>query len=441
MRSIARACLSKLAAGSALAVAFVAWAPQAAAQGAPREVAATSLPAPLAAGDAKVAQNDAATPPPPPVGAVGRRLFRHGASPAPEGEDREPSFTDFLRVQAGPLTVDPIVLLQVQGIPYVGADSFVEANDPAERGGFKFRRARFGLQGRVFHRVPFGISAEFNSDIAGRATLRDGWFGYDRYKFLQVFVGSHNVPFSRSAMQGSGDSALIERPFGVRAMAPFYQLGAHIEGHLWKGAFNYYAGVYNGLQRNNQFFLGYVENPAVQGNRFDGLTYAGRLTSEPMGGLGRTLQDLHHGKFKIAAGASVFYSDGGTRGILGLGGDVLLHFRGLHVLGEFIANRTSPKAIPTQPTTQTSIVTSYSAIGEAGYVILKERLGLTARFEWIDANTAVKDESDSWVLTGGVSYHVLRDFLKAQVDFTHREELHGKSLKNDSLVVQAQLIL
>ena len=78
---------------------------------------------------------------------------------------------------------------------------------------------------------------------------------------------------------------------------------------------------------------------------------------------------------------------------------------------------------------------------EAGYVVWKERLGVTARFEWLDPNTSVKNESDSWILTGGASYHVLNDFLKAQLDYTHREERYGKSLKNDSVVFQIQLNL
>ena len=84
---------------------------------------------------------------------------------------------------------------------------------------------------------------------------------------------------------------------------------------------------------------------------------------------------------------------------------------------------------------------SFAAVGEAGYMILKQRLGATARFEWINPNTAAQDESDCWLITGGISYHVLRDFLKAQVDYTHRQEIHGKSLKNDSVVIQAQLNL
>jgi hypothetical protein len=334
----------------------------------------------------------------------------------------------------------------------VGADSTLEAGDPADRAGFRMRRARFGFEGRLFRRVPFEIIGEFNSAIPSSCSscasgyqaasiLHDAWFGYDRFRFLQVIVGTHDMPFSRSASVGAGESALIERPFAVRALAPFHQLGVHVEGHFWSGGLNYYAGVYNGLQRFDYFYQGYVENSAVLGNRFDGLTYSARLTSEPLGSLGRTMEDLHHGKLKIGAGASAFYSDGGTRGILGLGGDVMLHFRGLHVLAEFLANRTAPKQAPTVPTNVTSVVTSYGAVAEAGYVAWKDRIGLTARFEYINADTAVKDERDSWIITGGIAYHVLNDFLKAQLDYTHREELHGKSLKNDSVVIQAQLNL
>jgi len=429
MRSVARAFASIFAAGAALALAAE---PAALAQ---QAVAISTPPPVLTAQATPPAQDKAAAPATTPPA----RRMRHPSDD--DADEHGPPFKDWLRLHAGPLTVEPMVLMQVQAIPYVGSDSFLEAGDPAERGGFRFRRARFGFEGRVFHRVPFAISAEFNSDYKGTAILHDAWFGYDRFKFLQVFVGTHDVPFSRSAITGSGDQALIERPFAVRAMAPFHQLGAHLEGHLFGGGLNYFAGVYNGLQRFDQFFLGYVENSAVLGNRFDGLTYSGRLTSEPLGGLGTTIEDLKKGPFKIAAGASCFYSDGGTRGVLGLGGDVLVHVRGVHVLGEFLANRTTPKATPTQPTNQTATITSYGAVGEVGYVILKERLGITARFEWLDPNTAVKDENDSWILTGGISYHVLHDFLKAQLDYTHREELHGRSLKNDSLVIQAQLHL
>jgi hypothetical protein len=440
MGTLARAFVSRIAHGTALALGLALASPSVALAQAPAddrdEVAVASPPPQLAA------------PEPGQPGDMHRARVRRDrpARMADDEEgasdtDRGPEFKEHLRLHAGPLIIEPEVLMQVQGIPYVGPDASVEAGDPSDRAGFRFRRARFGFEGRVFRRIPFEITAEFNSDVQGTALLHDAWFGYDRYRFLQVIVGLHDVPFSRSALTSAGDSALTERPFAVRAMAPFHQMGVHLEGHFWSGALNYYAGVYNGLQRYDYFFQGYVENAAIYGNRFDGLTYAGRITSEPLGPMGRTMEDLHHGKLKIAAGASSYYSDGGTRGILGLNGDVLLHYRGLHVLGEFIANRTTPKTDPTQATTQTAVVTSYAAIAEAGYMVMKERLGITARFEWLDPNTAVKDESNSWILTGGLSYHVLSDFLKAQLDYNHREALYGLPLKNDSVVFQLQLNL
>lgn len=355
--------------------------------------------------------------------------------------DRVPQMREMIRLHAGPLEIAPVVLMQVQAIPYVGSDAFLQAGDPAERGGFRFRRARFGFDGRLYRRLAFRISGEFNSDVNAVARLHDGWFGYNQYKFFQVYVGAHDVPFSRYALAPTGNISLIERPFAVRAMAPFSQLGVHVEGHLFGSGLSYYAGVYNALERTQQFFQGYTANAAVLGNRFEGLTYAGRLESAPLGPVSRNIQDLDHGKLRVAAGASVFYSNGGTRNILGAGGDFLLQARGVHVLAEFLANRSDPTLQPTQPTTQVSNLTSYGIVGEIGYVIVRSRFGATARFEWLDPNTGVKDESDSWVLGGGLSYHLFHDAVKAQVDYMHREERHGLSLKNDSVVLQLQLNL
>ena len=351
------------------------------------------------------------------------------------------NYRELLHVDVGPLTIGPTVLIQTQAIPYIGKEAFLPSGDPAERGGFRLRRARFGLEGKLYDRVPFKVNAEFGTDPKGSARLHDAWFGYDKWKSFQFYAGARNVPFTRSSILDSGSGAMVDRPFAVRAMVPFNQIGMSAEGHLWKGALSYALGVYNGLERSDRFFEGYTENAALLGNRFDGLTYAARLESEPLGPLGNTIEDLKKGPFRLGMGASFFFSNGGTRDLLGAGGDFLLHSHGFHLLGEFISNHSSPHDVPTQPTSQISTVQSLAAIGEIGYVLVKRRLGVNARFEWIDPNTSVDDEADSWIVSGGLSYHVLHDFLKAQLDFTHRQEIHGSSLKNDSLVFQLQLNL
>ncbi len=352
-----------------------------------------------------------------------------------------PNFRDLIRVDIGPLTIAPTLLIQTQAIPYVGKEAFLPSGDPSERGGFRMRRARFGLEGKLYDRVPFKINAEFSSDAKGSARLHDAWFGYDKWKAFQFYAGARNLPFTRSSIADSGSGAMIDRSFAVRAMAPFNQLGMSAEGHFWKGALSYAVGVYNGLERSDRFFEGYGENSALLGNRFDGLTYAGRLESEPLGPLGPTVEDLQKGPLRIGMGASFFFSNGGTRDLLGAGGDVILHAHGFHLMGEFISNHSSPHTVPTQSTSQISTVQSLAVVGEAGYVIVKRRLGINTRFEWINPNTSIKDEADSWIVSGGLSYHVLHDFLKAQLDFTHRQEIHGSSLKNDSLIFQIQLNL
>src|SRR6185437_3435384 len=184
---------------------------------------------------------------PPPPAPPRSRAFAHHPPPAREDTQGEvdgeetaeggPPFKDYLRLHAGPLTIEPEVLLQVQAIPYLGADASVEAGDPADKPGFRFRRARFGFEGRLFHRVPFEINAEYDAAIVKNPglILHDAWFGYDRFRYLQIFVGTADVPFSRSALTGAGESALIERPFAVQAMAPFHQLGARLEGRFFSG--------------------------------------------------------------------------------------------------------------------------------------------------------------------------------------------------------------
>jgi Phosphate-selective porin O and P len=437
-RALALAAQISLAAFAAAAPAYADDPPPAAPAPGPAPAAAATAGAATAgaatAGATTVAAAEPpAAPPSPPA-----------APPAPpQHADGDPSidFRELLHLEAGPLSIAPVVLVQTQAIPYVGSDSFLQSGDPAERPGFRMRRARFGFGGRLYDKVPFRITGEFSSDEHGTAHLHDAYFGYDRFKFLQLFAGAREVPFSRSAMVDSGSGALIERPLSVRSMSPFHQLGLSAEGRLFGGAFTYAAGVYNGLERSDVFFEGYGENAALLGNRFDGLTYAARLGSEPMGDVGATIEDLRKGKPRLGVGASFFYSNGGTRNLLGAGGDVIFKAHGFHVLAEFLSNHASPKSVPTQPTTQISTVQSLAAVGEAGYVIVKNRLGVSARFEWIDPNTSLKDESDCWLAVGGISYHVMHDLVKAQLDYTHRQEIHGKSLKNDSVVMQFQLNL
>jgi hypothetical protein len=381
----------------------------------------------------------AAKPPPAPPNAAPGPGPR-GAAPAEDGP-LAPGWRERLGVALGPLELAPRALLQLQASPYVGEDSLNQAGDVAERPGFRLRRARLGLRGSVQDQVALAISTDLGGDDAGALRLHDAWAGFVAVPAAQLFAGARGVPFSRSAMTGAGDGALIERPLSVRAIAPFTQVGIQLEGHFRSDAFSYYAGAYNGFQRSDQFYAGQSESYAPLGNRFEGVALSGRLAAEPLGPLGRTLQDVSRSPLRIGAGADYFFSNGGARTLQGASGDVLLHASGLHLLGEVLFAQASPRSVPTQPVAQVASISSLALVFEAGYMLVARKLGVSGRFEWIDPDTDVDDEGDNAVITAGVSYHALDDLLKAQLDYTHREELGGLSPANDALTLQLQLSL
>ncbi|WP_437970255.1 porin [Sorangium sp. So ce260] len=412
---------------------------------APAAAGSTPAEAP-AAGDEPVSEPERAEAPAerpsPPVSQPPPRETPAPVSPAPARSDLlAPGLRERIRAAIGPLEIAPIALLALQAAPYVGDDALSQAGDSAEQPGFRLRRARVGLLGDVAGLVRFGVSMDLAGGDDGTARIHEAWGGVTAARALEIYAGARTVPFSRSAMIGAGDGALAERPLAVRAMAPFTQVGIQAEGHFQDRAFSYHAGVYNAFQRADQFYAGHSESLAPLGNRFEGIAVAGRLATEPQGPLGRALQDVAHSPFRLAAGAGGFFSDGGARTLYGASADVLLHAAGLHALGEVLWTGASPKSVPTQPIAQVTSVSSLALVVEAGYMIVARKLGVSGRVEWIDPNADVDDEGDNVVLTGGVSYHAIDDLVKAQLEYTHREELGGLPLANDAVILQLQLSL
>lgn len=347
-----------------------------------------------------------------------------------------------IELRSEPLLVYPLVLIQVQAMPYVGDDAFFQAGDMAEQPGFRLRRARVGIAGELYDVLPFELSADLITDDIGNVRLNEAWVGYRYRDWLEVYAGAHRLPFTRTGLLTSAGTALLDRPLATQALAPFQQVGVHAEGKFLGGALKYSVGVWNGFQRNDLFFSGYRINASPFGNRFDDLAYSIRLSTEPFGDLGRTIADYERTpKPRLGAGVSYFYSDGGSRNIHGGAADALLHWKGIHVLGEFLLTQVDPEDIPSQPITQVARIKSVAAVGEAGYTILKDRLSVNARVEWINANTDVSTENDQVVVNGGVTYFVVEDLLKAQLEYIHRQELGGRSLSNDMLGLGIQLEL
>jgi hypothetical protein len=338
----------------------------------------------------------------------------------------------------GPLRLAPVLLIQAHATPYVGDDAFFQAGDIAERGGFRLRHARLGLDARYETDAQLRVTGELVGEDDGTSRIHDAYVGWTTFEFAQLFAGAQVVPVSRFALLRSGRIALIDRPLAVRAMIPAHQVGATARGELWDAALSYQVGVFNGLERSNFFYEGYTRNYAPFGNRFGGLGYAARLASEPLGKLAGTAADELKGDPRFGVGASYFFSDGGARDIHTAGGDFHLQALGIHVIAEVLWARTVPDSEPDVTGALPFEITSFAAVAEAGYMILPRMLGITGRFEWIDPNTANEDESDNWLITTGAHFSFVDQLLKLQAEYTHREERFGLSLDNDAVTLSLQ---
>lgn len=356
-----------------------------------------------------------------------------GVARADESDDG-----DLVVLDGGFAQLSLIGLLQTQFVPWQGDDALIVSGDPADAPGARVRRARFGVKGWAWGEVDWELSLDATSE---GMDLLDAWVGYRGLTGIGFVIGARKVPYSRFAMMGAGDGALADRPLGVRAMAPFRQVGLTIEGDVGNGIVRWALGAYNGFSRSQSFNQGYRETTALEGNRFTRLAYVARAELAPLGPLGDGMPDFSRKGLRLGVGGGFYYDDGKTVETLGWEVDLLLKVCGFHFAAELLNDSAEPADQPSTDPVVPGSVSRMALVAEAGYLLIGEQLGLTARFELLDDNTDLDNNGDQIVVTGGVQYYLHRQHLKAQLEFSHREELHGLSLDNDSLMLQVQFEL
>ena len=137
----------------------------------------------------------------------------------------------------------------------------------------------------------------------------------------------------------------------------------------------------------------------------------------------------------------MFYNDDNAVTTVGWEADLLMKAYGFHLAFEYIGDHGIPVSEPTTPSAIPAEVNRSTMVGEIGYVILQRTLGVAVRAEWMDDDDRVDNEGDSLIVSGGIQYYWHRHHVKAQLDFIHREELHGLARDNDTLLFQFQLKL
>jgi hypothetical protein len=310
------------------------------------------------------------------------------------------------------------------------ADNHLLRGDLVERPGFAVPRARFGISGELDKHIKFAMVTDMTD-----GELVAGWIGYDKWNFARIYAGSQTVPFARSAMYSSVDAALAERARSASTMAPFRQVGLTLAGSYDLGL-SWFLGAYNGWNRGNLFWQGAVPNAGLDGNRFNGLSYVGRV-EYATGDVGGPVADQARGPFRIGFGGGGYYNDGGTIAGWGASADLILKVRGLHVLVEYIVDDASPDKEPTEPTVIPASLRRSALIAEAGYYLPSD-VSIAVRGELIDTNADVDDNEDEMWLSASVGYHLLGNQARVMLNYDHRQEMDGEALANDSLYLQFQ---
>jgi phosphate-selective porin OprO/OprP len=141
---------------------------------------------------------------------------------------------------------------QLQPYGYVQTDYRSFDGDGAPANTFAVRRARFGFQGNYGSHFQYAILTDAASSGTGAtgAIVRDVYLNWRYNAAFQVQAGQFKEPFAQEVTAGVTNIDFVER--GLQSLlypsaaSAFRSPGAVIHGDINGGAFQYWAGAFNG---------------------------------------------------------------------------------------------------------------------------------------------------------------------------------------------------
>ena len=137
---------------------------------------------------------------------------------------------------------------QIQPYGYVQTDYRSYTGDGAPAATFTVRRGRFGFQGNYGDHFQFGLLVDAAATTG--ATIRDIYLNAKYNNAIQIQAGQFKEPFAQELANGVTNIDFVER--GLQSLlypsaaSAFRSPGAAIHGDIHGGAFQYWAGVFNG---------------------------------------------------------------------------------------------------------------------------------------------------------------------------------------------------
>lgn len=184
-------------------------------------------------------------------------------APTPAEEEAEPPLMEIAQKPADKSSTAPVTAgwngehffiksadgqFQIQPYGYVQTDYRSYSGDGAPADTFGVRRARFGFQGNYGDHYQFGLLIDATTTTG--STLRDVYLNTKYNSALQLQAGQFKEPFAQEEVTGITNIDFLER--GLQAVlypsaaSAYRSPGVTLHGDINHGAFQYWAGAFNG---------------------------------------------------------------------------------------------------------------------------------------------------------------------------------------------------
>jgi len=282
---------------------------------------------------------------------------------------------------------------------------------------FKFKRARFGVRGRVNRTFSYYVMLETSDFIAsdGNVYLMDAFVTFDKYEWTKFSVGSFKQPFGLEVTTACHSLTTIDRSIvSDQLVAPQRDLGLMMLGGTSKTKFRYSVALMNGTG------LGLKDNNTKK-------DIIGRATYKVFDFM--TLG----GSFRYG------YPNTKDKDRTTLGGEVVLTYNAFKLQGEYIYdegdyNRAAEGGCGSVPL----------ELGDkraGAYVMatydVNEKIQPVFKYEYFDQDLDIKKIGYQEMMTIGANYFINKN-TRIQVNYQNKIET-GLSVDNDALLMQLQV--
>ena len=168
-----------------------------------------------------------------------------------------------------------------------------------------FRRARVGVQGRIYDDLEYDLDAELRDKDH---PWRNVYLNYRRFQAAEVRVGRFKVPFGREQLETVFEIDFLERSLINSTLTPTRSTGLMVAGELAEGVVEYRTGIFRDDGDSSRFEAVFIETDRFEDVRAGEGSWGGRIVVRPWersrgrlrrleAGAGITLTDMDTGLF------------------------------------------------------------------------------------------------------------------------------------------------